>query len=187
MGLIKKKKVEEISELPRLPSLPELPSLPSLESDEYYSQKKELHDLPSFPGSEFGEKFSQRNIKNAVSGMDEEKDDLEDMPDFSRSRTIPSPPQLSKTRELMQEREVEKLIPSRPVAEEPIFIQIDKFEDGLQVFKRIKKNMEEIEVLLQETKDLKQKEDKELSLWEAEIQEMKNEIERVDKDIFEKI
>jgi len=71
--------------------------------------------------------------------------------------------------------------------DEPIFIRIDKFEESLKVFEKVKEKISEIEHLLRETKELKEQEQLELSNWEQEIQKLKLQIEKVDEDIFSKI
>ena len=201
MGLFSKKKHGE--KTPSLPRLPELPTLPGLQnfpdSEDEYS--KELHQLPSFPTSEFGEKFSQDIIKNAVEGDERENLEIPENPLIAKS--IEMEPQIQKTNPPENFSENYDLnmpaIPSstmkqttpnyqkKIISAEPIFIRIDKFEESLKIFGESKEKIKEIENLLKETKELKLKEDKELSLWEIEIQELKKQIEHVDKDIFSKI
>ena len=70
---------------------------------------------------------------------------------------------------------------------EPIFIRIDHFEEALNVFRETKKKMSHIEGILEEIKKIKEKEESELKTWENEVRFMKEQIEKVDKDIFSKI
>ena len=70
---------------------------------------------------------------------------------------------------------------------EPIFIRIDKFEESLKIFEETKKQIKELGHMLHETKELKAKEDQELSSWETELQELKSRIGKVDDDLFSKI
>ena len=44
-----------------------------------------------------------------------------------------------------------------------------------------------MEKLLEDIKELKEKEEKELSYWMAEIQTIKNQTEKVERDIFSKL
>jgi len=181
-------KKEESSNL-SLPKLPELPNLPSEfpKIDEDYSEN-EIHGLPSFPNSSMGDRFSQQTIKNAISGNYEDNDDDEEMhqpvipkPTF---RNIPKPTFNNSKKEIISTKNFEE----KPEREKgPVFIRIDKFEEALEVFKKTKEKIDEIEKLLSETSELKEKEEEELSKWEKEIQEMKSQIEKVDKDIFSKI
>src|SRR5690606_21643986 len=68
-----------------------------------------------------------------------------------------------------------KVMPETGMMKEtgPVFIRIDKFEEALKVFKETKEKIGEIEKLLEETRELKEKEERELSSWEEEIQGMK--------------
>lgn len=71
--------------------------------------------------------------------------------------------------------------------DDPVFIRIDKFEESLKVFEKTREQIQEIEDLVKHAKDLKIKEEEELSKWEEEIQTIKNQIGKVDKDIFSKV
>jgi len=70
---------------------------------------------------------------------------------------------------------------------EPIFIRIDKFEEGLKVFEKTKEKVIEIEKTLRDINKIKEAEEKELENWEEEIRDIKTHIEKVDQDIFSKI
>jgi hypothetical protein len=172
MGVFSKKKKKE-ADIPRLPSLPELPDLPNFEN---HPEKKELSKLPSFPSSMTGDKFSQDSIKGAV---DEPEDDEEEM----MSLAMPQPPQ---NKSITPER----IAPmQKPVVleKDPIFIRIDKFEESLKIFTKTKEKISEIEELLKHTKELKEKETQELNSWEMDVQQIKTQIEKVDKEIFSKV
>jgi hypothetical protein len=71
--------------------------------------------------------------------------------------------------------------------DEPVFIRIDKFEESLKVFEKTREQIKEIENLVRHAKDLKTKEEEELSKWEEEIQIIKDQIGKVDRDIFSKV
>ena len=183
MGWFNKTKKEEVK-FSNLPDLPRLPELPSLNRD---FSREPLPQLPSFPTDSFSEKFSQNAIKHAVAGEKEEEDFDEDefeddeemqmIPKFSRehlTKEIAVPEEFLETR-----RRVKKA--------EPIFIRLDKFEESLHIFDQAKNKIKEIEKLLQDTKRIKEEEEIELEDWEKEIQTLKQQIEKVDKDIFSKV
>lgn len=198
MGLFGKKEKKEFV-MPEMPRLPELPKLPAPSAPLTYppiSEEEEMtpsiHQLPSFPTTEFGSRMSQDTIKNAVSGK-------ENFPKF------PEPEFTISTEPMEREPEIERRIiprddieiPSQPapisigtkkvVSDEPIFIRIDKFEESMKIFEKIKIKISEIEHLLTETKEVKDKENQELNKWQEEIQKIKLQIEKVDQDIFSKI
>jgi len=70
---------------------------------------------------------------------------------------------------------------------EPVFIRIDKFEDALKTFEKTKKEISEIEKVLKDIGVVREDEDKELQSWQRDIIKIKEQIEKVDQDIFSKI
>lgn len=217
MGLFGNKKEAKIDNIPRLPELPKLPGqksssiprLPDDKNDEIMGFKKEVaevHQLPSFPSNNLGNKFSQETIKNAIS-RDESSEEIESI--------VPQPPQINTKKEIVKKEvpEIRKFqvdVPKQGDSKmkeingdkmqiskakeipklkenEPIFIRIDKFEESLKVFSRVKQKVSEIEKLLTETKEIKNKEENELDLWGESIQKLKLQIEKVNEDIFSKI
>jgi len=185
-----------------LPKLPELPSLGSFE--ESGGESSEIHVLPSFPTNPLGEKFSQDTIKNAVLGEDNPGDypeiSLPEKPallksiipseDKTQIGAIPSNqivPQLEELQRPIEKTGSPKHVEDKSFLPGPIFVRIDKFEDSLKILESSKKKIKEMEDLLRETRALKQKEEEELSSWEAEIDQLKKQLEKVDRDIFAKI
>jgi hypothetical protein len=70
---------------------------------------------------------------------------------------------------------------------EPVFVRLDKFEESMNLFDDIKAQIADMEHLIRNTKEIKQKEEEELNSWQNQLQEVKRQIEKVDKDIFSKI
>ncbi len=68
-----------------------------------------------------------------------------------------------------------------------IFVRLDKFEESQTLLENIKKQVSEITKLLEKTKEIKQDEDEELKGWETELQEIKSNIDKIDKDLFSKL
>jgi len=182
MGLFKKK--QERANSPRLPELPPLPELPELpefkegeDSDDYISQ------LPSFPNGSLGNKFSQNTIKEAVTGGRGEEEVEAD--EFAREED-----ETQMMRRPLIREAIKKQFP-RPEANvkesEPIFIRIDKFEEGSRTFEEVKKQISGIEKMFREIKKVKEEEEKELESWGEEIQKIKEKIEKIDDNIFSKV
>ncbi len=173
------KKEDKKEEVPRLPELPKLPELPPIKSPE------DLPQLPSFPSSSIGDKFSQNAIRDAVTGKEEgdkevdaeELDDMRMMPpqNIPMSKDIDSVPYEFKEAAHMVKKS------------EPVFVRIDKFEKALDIFEKAKEKITDIEKMLKDIKKLKEQEQEELDGWEKEIQTTKQQIERVDKELFSKI
>jgi len=187
MGIFSKKEERKTTIIPSLPELPKLPSDFNDFGD--LSRSEELHELPSFPNNSIGDKFSRDTIKNAVVGNDYETDDEVLLPKFP-SKGIPkvenskrSPLQF-KPREFSP-KHFEEDFPKEEKG--PVFVRIDHFEEALEIFKKTKDEIENIEELFEDIKELKEKEDSEISKWEIELQNIKNQMEKVNANLFSKI
>jgi len=205
MGLFKKGGEKEgikktLAEMPKLPELPELPELPSL--GEEYEQPGPIPKLPSFPPSSLGNKFSQSTIKEAVAGKKEGEGvyDADEFPYEEELEIMHKPLKKSFSEDIENYEEGFPIKPkSKEIARgiigesyftkkaEPIFIRIDKFEESMELFEKIKRQLLEIEDLIKDTKHIKTKEEEELTSWENQIQEIKKQVEKVNQDIFSKI
>ncbi len=199
MGLFKKdKKSEQKGVAPQLPELPKLPELTETEEKGLYSQSvnqppsqsvnqppsQSVNQLPQFPNNSFGEKFSQNTIKEAVAGEKEGEGGF-DANDFAEQMQMMQKPQKSQFSQEISFEPKEPEIKNKRM--EPVFIRLDKFEDSMNLFKKAKKQLSEIETMLNNIRKLKNEEEKELELWEKEMQSVKAQIEKVDNDIFSKV
>lgn len=200
MGLFKKKKNNSKKStsaygegnLPRLPSLPELPSSDSKNdsqnkinnSNNLSQEETSSNQLPIFPRSFSGDSFSQGSIKNAVSGESDDDSMQEGMEEMVSSRGQNVAP--SKT---MNDNPFRQSAGSKNsnALNEPVFIRFDKFEEGSEIFGEIKDKVEEIQKNLEDIKEIKEDEEKELKAWEDEVQGIKNQIEKVENDLFSKV
>lgn len=179
MGWFKKKKKEE--EIPSLPELPKLPELPPLKQD-----TEKIHKLPRLPNDAFGNKFSQDTIKEVVTGEKEKK--AFEMDDLKQGKNQMFQKPFKTIKEFPHKRQVPPAF--EEVAKkftEPIFIRIDKFEESIKIFDKIKNQIEEIEDMLKNIKQLKEQEEEELANWEKEIKTAKEQVDKIDKNIFSKI
>jgi hypothetical protein len=178
------------SKIPELPSLPELPEFPYSQENDF--PKEKLHQLPSFPNNSIGNKFSQHTIKEAMNGEEEDEEGFE-ANDFSReigTRMMPKPVKQFSNRTIEEQERVPRVFKeaAQKVKEaEPIFVRIDKFEEGVRTFRRAKERISEIEKNLGEIKKIKYEEEQEMINWENEIQSIKKEIEKVSDEIFSKL
>ena len=185
MSLFHRKNKEDGVQIPELPEIPELPRLPEL-SEFSTDLPRPIHQLPRFPNSSLGEKFSQNNIKEAITGREE--GDFEDIVDEFDSLEEPQRIQEPQMTERINSprRSLNKLKETVKEAE-PLFVRLDKFKESHTILDNVKKQMHEITHLLNETNAIKEKEDQQLKMWETELQEIKNNIEKIDRDLFSKI
>lgn len=173
--------IPQLPDLPELPRLPELPEPPRNISSQKI-RRENLPKLPSFPSSSLGEKFSRNAIKDAVAGEKEVEEDYE-ADDFDFEEEEQMMPKSSPKRIPSEFLEASKKVKSN----EPVFIRLDKFEESMKTFEKAKEKIGEINSLLKDIKKLKDEEERELLAWETEIQKIKDQIEKVDQEIFSKI
>lgn len=181
-----------------IPQLPELPKLPEAPNNNSYQSNQ----LPSFPQNNIGNQLSQNTIKDAVSGEEEEEDswaDEFDSPSEYDDQMMPSEsldsapaPDFSGYNSGFSEEDngtyqPHNLPQQNPEKNEPVFVRIDKFEEGLKTFEKIKDKATEIEKMLKEVKKEKEEENKEIDNWEKELESMKSKIESLNRSIFSKI
>ena len=182
MSLFNKKRGTEHMGTPDLSEIPELPRLPEL-SEEFLPS---IHQLPSFPNNSLGDRFSQNTIKEAVTGREEGDfeeivDEFEGLEDHQKIQK----PQMKRYIEPPKS----SLKPLREMTHEaePLFVRLDKFKESHVILDDVKKQMHEITHLLNETNSIKEKEGEQLREWETKLQEIKNNIEKIDEDLFSKI
>lgn len=203
MGLFKNKETPKKDfanlQVPKLPELPKLPDFPGMREESEDYDEMNLPQLPIFPNNSLGNKFSQNTIKEAVAGEKEvESEGADDLPlDFeeNENQMMQEPlREINPMKDMRQfsppaqrAREIPSYSKNLVKKAEPVFIRLDKFEESMEIFNDTKEQISEIENLLKNIKELKQKEDEELSSWENEIQEIRKQIEKVDSDIFSKI
>ena len=187
MGLFKKKGAKkEFKELPELPKLPSLPGESEFETT--------LPQLPRYPPNSLNNRFSQNTIKDAISGEKEEEVEADE---FAREQMMPELPGIKREPNRRLEFPYKMERPPKDLElrgwQEPrtknsqVFIKIDKFEESLKIFELTKNKISEMEKMLEDIKRLKEKEEKELSYWMAEIQTIKNQTDKIERDIFSKL
>lgn len=184
MGFFKKKEKKE--EVPRLPEIPKLPELPEFPETRENSEER-IPQLPSFPNGSLGNKFSQNTIKEAITG----KKEVEEV----KADEFVGRPKREERTQMMQRplikgdsrREMSSFEREKPKETEPIFIRIDRFEEGSQIFEDVKKQISDIETMFEDIKKVKEKEEKELAFWEDEIKQIKEKIEKIENNIFSKM
>lgn len=182
MGLFTKKeeKKGEIPRMPELPKLPELPDFPEMKKDyEDYNNEK-ISQLPSFPNGSLGNKFSQYNIKEAVSGKKEEGGEFADEFADEEMQTMQKPL-------VVEPKKINYSRFEKVKEAEPIFVRIDKFEEGSQTFEEAKKQITDIERMFEDLKKVKEDEERELKNFEEELRQIKEKIGKIDENIFSKV
>ena len=156
---------------------------------------QEIHNLPSFPDSPMKKGFSQSIIKDTIETGDT-KEDLPEIPGFKGERIIKNEPMRQKVvrpqiiemeewkpsrfPESTTEIETPKLSPHKQV-----FVKLEKFQSARRSIETVRTKLEEIDELLQTIREVKQKEDQEISIWEKEIENIKSRISSISSEIFD--
>ena len=159
-----KNEISEIPSLPELPTLPELPlDLPKIKS----MDNQKISGLPSLPNSPMGERFTRENMKDII------KENISNQMPIKESRTY-------EISDWNQSRQISK-------QSQPLFIKLETFERAISSFNEIKLRISEIESLLRNIKEIKDREESELNEWESEIEHIKSRLEQINQEIFENI
>lgn len=85
------------------------------------------------------------------------------------------------------ENEIEKPMPAENQKKGDVFVKIEKFYSAKKSLDGIRQQIDQIDDLLKKIRDIKMKEERELSVWEKEIALVKSRIQNVNETIFEKI
>jgi len=186
--------IPELPELPRLPnflnareakSFPEHAKIPDSTQELFdfpvtFNREKELNNfLPTFPDSDLGNQITQEAIKNSVSS------DLGYPKQYDNNQEEIGYPQ----EEIQQEKpqEIKKPIIQRQVGNKPVFVKIDNFKQSLELFNDINRKIQEIQGLMSEIKQTKEREETSLESWNLEIQSLKENLEEINQKLFSKI
>ena len=184
-----KKMLEDIPPL-KLPERSVQSSIHEDEEDEEYSEK---HGLPSFPDSPQERGFSQAAIKEAINNNDMEEYN-------SEYETIKSgPPTNIRTIEMKEwEPEYKLQDPSKdPLIEKmrsfsqkqkgsEVFIKLQKFTTAKKALIDVESKIDELEKMLKKIREVKMREEQELSAWEREISTIKARIETISENLLDK-
>ena len=146
------------------PPTPDLPKLPSLPHAQPIPTSRPIHQ-PHISTQEDPEKFAP----SIMSEPQKANNQFQQTEPHLQTPTISAPPQ-TLTKET-----------------EPIFVKIDKFQTAKNSFEKIKEKVTDIESMLIQVRDLKSKEEQELSNWQQELQLIKTKIQTIDDSLFSKV
>ena len=173
-------KEEKVPEIPAAPRLPDLPSVAKTES------------LPTLP-AKLGEGLNRDLVKSAVHdddsygevevSMDELPRDFHFKESIASEHGIPPVPVQNEMKDLRKVAGIKKV----EMKNEPVFVRIDKFQAAKADLAIVQKDVKDIELLMGKFKDTKDKEDKEISELEKEMDEIKSRLGHVESEVFGKI
>ena len=173
-GLGKKKENEKkpfvATQMQQTVNIPSLPEFPSLDEEGSFSE---------FPKYE----PSVADIKKEVSKSSD--DDLV-IPirnqDFTGKKMVASSPQLS---EQFTSLHMESA-PRRSFGDEkPLFVKIDNYKQAMHTLDALKSKLDDAEQVLKAFEEIKFQEDEKLEAWKRDLQNMKDKLFSMDKELFE--
>lgn len=133
---------------------------------------KEIDDSKEDPSFDFDE-------------FDENDDEPEELSDFEDTEFDDDLPDAEEEEEFSPPKEMYK--PSVAKRKEPVFIRIDKFEASLKAIDKTKRDILEMEKMIKDISKLKEEEEKQINAWQKDVLKIKDQIARVDEDIFSKL
>jgi len=191
-------KKDEKKGLPELPpsNLQDFPMHPKpIPSFNPSPNEEEKHALPTFPDSPSSKGFSQSAIKDAISSDKYSESDLQPiMPKLIPAPQIKTPDSSEEEDKDLDEEEEDAVeikpkkvpISSSSNKEENVFVRLDKFHSSRRALNETKTRLEDIDSLLKKIREIKQREEQELSAWEKEVTELKAKIQSIRENIFDR-
>ncbi|MEK6888530.1 MAG: hypothetical protein AABW80_00295 [Nanoarchaeota archaeon] len=175
------------------PDLPDLPPMrPSFttESFKIKMDKPESFNsgLPSFPDLSSDNLPAQNSMKDSFDSSEHEEIPLKEisrpfktmeipeisMPKSQESKPLPPPPTFQYTPIVQQQKN-------------DIFVKIEKFQTARKSLSSATEKVSEIESLLRKIREVRMREEQELTAWEKEISDTKAKIETVTRNLFDKV
>ena len=179
-----------------LAGLPDLPPLKTPFSKGIIPQvedKDELHDLPSFPNTRMSNVAPRAIIKEVVR-RDGVKDNVEmnewSPTKFSDEERMPKKSFDNGTRDTGEGNysENKSVKFHRDFKGKPeVFVKIEKFYSAKKTIMEVREKLNEIDGMINKVREIKLREEQELSSWEKDLGEIKNRLREVTSEIFEKV
>ena len=154
-------------------NMPEFPSLEDEEVAEFPKYEPTLADIKKEIGKDGDEDFGvptrNRSMDRKISDLPSRFDDLGDI-------NIPD----TKIEEPLHKRSISSVSEGKP-----LFVKIDNYKDAIHIIDSLKVKLEDAEEVLKAFEDIKLQEDEKLQSWKKDLQNMKDKLASIDKDLFE--
>lgn len=156
---------QQVSQMPEIPNLPEFPSLDEEEFSDFPKYEPTLADIKK-EITKGDEEFTVPVRDQSLSGKK--------MTNFSQSET-----------------NAPAFVPETParqsigMGEKPLFVKIDNYKQAMHTLDALKAKLDDAEEVLRAFEDVKAQEDEKLEAWKRDIQNMKDKLFSIDKELFE--
>ena len=110
----------------------------------------------------------------------EEYDDFDEMPKMPLKFPKPELKMQLAPRESFGNKKSNRFIS----AEKPVFIKLDRYKESIGSLNEIKSRLRAAASYLQKIKEIRQREDEELAGWQRDLEDLKEKLEKIDKNLF---
>lgn len=184
--------------LPDLPPLKtplkpafDFPSDLEHQKDDFEEENSESHGLPAFPDSPMQRGFSQSAIKEAIvqEQIPEEHEETPFVPSTIKTTELDSAPMpVQKQKFVLEEPPAERTYaPPKKPAQKPneTFVKVERFNAAHRSLTTIRKKIDELDNSLRKIREVKLREEQELSSWEKEVTSLKSRLQEVNDSLFD--
>ena len=69
--------------------------------------------------------------------------------------------------------------------EKPLFVKIEKYRDVVDTLKKLKTRLNEADNILDKLSSLRAEEDRELAMWQGDLEKIRGQLMEIDRSLFE--
>lgn len=136
-----------------------------------FKQNKTLSDLPSPPKPDF--KIHKPDFDEDFPKYTPSIGDFGNMENNSKSSVIERMPKISDDNSQGKK------------SNKPIFVKVEKYDEAIDNMNSIREKVKEVENILENLKKIKREEDQTLEEWKESLNEIKEKLMIVDKNLFD--
>ena len=147
--------------------------------------RKKKEERSALPLPEFPKLPAETNFPFYDEQLNEKKENSMPKPSFNMTESYDF------EREKDSESQFDEFTPRRsPILierkdDKPIFVKIDKYKEAVKTIESIRTKIEEAESLMKNLTRLREQEEKELQEWQSNLDDVKQKLMKVDKNLFE--
>jgi hypothetical protein len=78
-----------------------------------------------------------------------------------------------------------KPMPGSYNEEKPLFVKIEKYRDVVETLKKLKARLNEADSILNKLTSLREEEDRELTIWQGDLEKIRSQLMEIDRNLFE--
>ena len=150
----------------------------------FFTKKKREERILPLP------EFPRLPNESSYPFYDEQLNENKEKPEFTKAMPTADFFEKKMSKDFSKEMDFDEVPARRPVLtlekeEKPVFVKIDKYRESVKTINSIKSKLEEADNLLKNLMRLRQDEERELDEWQNTLNEIRQRLLKVDKDLFE--